>query len=340
MKNVAAQSTLVEDLLSQLGVAYTSGYVRRKVGSMVFPTLFGVKKVLEEYGVDSEGYLLSDRSEIGKLTPPYLAKTVGGVIVVTAVTPGSVSYVSNGVPEQMERGEFDNVWTGEVMLAYPGADACEPDYGFHSRIDFFNRSKRWVMLACWIAVAAYFFISGGLWRSWSTVEIVVVDLIGLLLSAMLVGKSANIHTAAADRVCGILQEGGCDKVLSLKASKFFGLFGWSEVGLAYFSVSLLALLLFPSILPELAVVNLMCLPFTVWSIWYQRFRAKHWCTLCVSVQCTLWLLFAGYCGGGWLGQGWPLRWGTLVILGLVYLGVMLGINALMPLIERNDETKA
>lgn len=340
MKTSSTQSTLVEDLLRQLDVACTSGYVRRKVDSMVFPTLFGVKKLLEEFGVESEGYLLADRSEIEDLPTPFLANTLGGVVVVKDVDSEVVVYVSDGVSEQMSRKDFDRVWSGEVLLAYPAGDACEPDYRVHARIESLNKSKRWVLLGCWIAVALYFFVSNGLWREWSTIEIAVVDLLGLILSAMLVGKSANIHTAAADRVCGILQEGGCDKILSLKASKFFGLFGWSEVGMAYFSVSLLALLLFPRVLPELAVANLLCLPFTVWSIWYQRFRARHWCTLCVSVQCSLWLLFAGYCGGGWLTQGWPLRWGTLVILGLVYLGVMLGINALMPLIERNNETKA
>ena len=110
-------------------------------------------------------------------------------------------------------------------------------------------------------------------------------------------KSVYVHTNDAYRVCGILQHGGCDKILSMDASKFFGLFGWSEVGLGYFLVSTAALLLYPSYLPWLAWANLCCLPFTFWSIWYQRFRARHWCTLCVLTQCMLWCQFFCYLSG-------------------------------------------
>ena len=173
---------------------------------------------------------------------------------------------------------------------------------------------------------------------WSTICIAAVDIAGLYFTYLLVQKSLNIHNPAADRVCGVLQAGGCDSILELKASKFFGIFGWSEVGFAYFSVSLLTLLLFPNLLPELALCNLCCLPFTFWSIWYQRFRAHKWCTLCVCVQGSLWLLFFSYCFGGWLRLAFPISL-DFVILGVAYLGVMLGLNAIMPLIEKSQPEK-
>ncbi|MDE6444626.1 MAG: vitamin K epoxide reductase family protein, partial [Muribaculaceae bacterium] len=169
----------------------------------------------------------------------------------------------------------------------------------------------------------------------STVGITVIDMAGLYFTYLLVQKSVKIHNPAADRVCGVLQAGGCDSILKTSASKFFGLFGWSEVGFAYFSVSLLTLLLLPGMLPWLALCNLICLPFTAWSIWYQRFRAHKWCTLCVCVQGSLWLLFFCYCFGGWLGMAWPLS--PLVLpLGAAYIAVMLALNAVMPLIENSD----
>ena len=48
---------------------------------------------------------------------------------------------------------------------------------------------------------------------------------------------------------------GCDSVLETKASKFFGIFGWSEVGFSYFSVSLLTLLIFPQWICYLALLQ-------------------------------------------------------------------------------------
>lgn len=126
-----------------------------------------------------------------------------------------------------------------------------------------------------------------------------------------------------------------DVVLATSASKFFGIFGWSEVGLAYFSVSPLCLLMFPQHIGALALCNVICLPFSFWSVWYQNFRAESWCTLCLCVQAMLWLLFFCYLGGGWLRAAWAPSC-DFVVLSVCYVAVMLSINALMPLIDREN----
>ena len=155
--------------------------------------------------------------------------------------------------------------------------------------------------------------------------VMIFDIAGLWFSWSLVQKSLGIHTAAANAVCSAIEEGGCDEIAQSEASSFMGIVKWSEVGLAYFSVSLMAMLLFPQTLPALAAINILCLPYTVWSISYQKFVAKTWCTLCVCVQCTLWLLFVAYLIGGWTKQVFPLGW-DFVILGCVYGVVLLAIN--------------
>ena len=132
----------------------------------------------------------------------------------------------------------------------------------------------------------------------------------------------------------MLQKGGCDSILELKASKFFGIFSWSEVGFTYFSVSLLALLVFPQWICYLALCNACCLPFTFWSIWYQRFKAHKWCTLCVSVQATLWLLFFCYLCGGWFRGAFPLRI-EFFVLGVTYVTVLMALNRIMPMFDHS-----
>lgn len=116
--------------------------------------------------------------------------------------------------------------------------------------------------------------------------------------------------------------------MDMKVSKLFGVFSWSEVGFGYFSVSLASLLLFPHMWPALALCNVCCLPYTVWSIWYQRFRARHWCTLCVGVQSTLWALFFCYLSGGWLRLSLPLHLDFFVLIA-VYVFTVLFINLLV-----------
>lgn len=335
MPRSARPHSLAGDYLRLLGVPFTEAYTESRVEKMPFHTLFGLTKLLEEYGVSSEGYMLNDKEEIDKIEPPFIAKTPAANVIVTSVSPDRITYLSEGVAESAPRSEFFDAWDGTVLLSFPGPDAAEPGYALHRRLEFFMNAKKWVLAALATLLFAYAFIVNGLYHHLSVILIAAIDLGGLYITYLLVQKSLHIHNDAADRVCGVLQAGGCDSILETKASKFFGLFGWSEVGFAYFSVSLLTLLLFPSMLPVLALTNLCCLPFTVWSIWYQRFRAHKWCTLCVLVQTSLWLLFFCYLFGGWLKMAWPPTL-SFIILGMTYAAVMLGLNAIMPLIEKSD----
>lgn len=254
---------------------------------------------------------------------------------MTSINGDRVEYLSLGESKTTTLPRLLDAWDGNVFLSYPKDGAAEPDLGLHRRLEFFTKSKKWVLGLCFAFLVIYAFIIKGLYRDVSAYFLTAIDLGGIYVTYLLVQKSLKIHNKKADRFCGVLQKGGCDDILETSASKFFGLFGWSEVGFAYFSVSLAALLMFPSSLPSLALCNICCLPFTFWSIWYQKFKAQRWCTLCVTVQCSLWLLFFTYLFGGWVSRIFPLSM-DVVVLGACYLGVMLLLNSLMPLVQRKD----
>lgn len=327
--------TLITDYLTALGVPHTEGYTLKRYKSMPFRTMFGMVKLLQEYGVESEGYKIADKSEILKLSTPFLAHTSRGFLIVTDISSDKVTYLTQGVEEEIAPDKFLNACDGNVVLSYPAPDAKEPEYPLHNRIEFLMRAKKWVLLFSAIALLLWLFISDGYYSNISLILLTLINLGGLYITYLLVQKSMNIKNKAADKVCGVLQAGGCDSILSLKASKFFGLFGWSEVGFAYFSVNLVTTLLLPDMIPVLAICNICCLPFTCWSIWYQKFRAKKWCTLCVCVQLSLWFIFFCNLFGGWIKAGWPISI-NIIPLGLAYLSVMLGLNAIMPRMTKDN----
>lgn len=328
-------NTIFTDLLGQLGVRFTPEYANRQFDAMSFKSLFGLSQLLKSYGVESEGLVLSDKSEIEKLTPPFIAQTSGGLVIATSIGNGSIGYLSQGVEERMPLQEFEKAWTGTVFLAFPTERAGEPDYCAHREAMFFTKVRNVGLVVGLAALFCYLFVSNGIYRHVSTVLLTLLDLGGLYLTYLLVQKSLKIHNKAADNVCRVLQEGGCDSILETKASKFFGIFGWSEVGFTYFSVSLLCLLMFPEWICYLALCNACCLPFTVWSIWYQKFRAKVWCTLCVSVQTTLWLSFFCYLGGRWFDGVLPLRI-EFFVLGVTYVTVLFLLNRILPRFENTE----
>lgn len=320
-------------LLSLLEVPHTDAYSRKRFKTMPFQSLFGFTRLLREYGIDSEGLKLADKSRYTSLSVPSLVQYKGKFVILTSTGTDSVTYIDEDVSHTVDAGDFIGGWSGIAILVYPQPGASEPGYRSHRDAIIAGDAKKWVWIASILFLAGYLFVTGGLYSSLSTILLFVLNCFGLYITYLLVLKQLSIHSHAADKVCGVLQQGGCNTVLEQKASKFFGLFGWSEVGFSYFGVNLLTLLIFPQYTNYLAWINVCCLPFTCWSIWYQKFRAKAWCTLCVTVQCTLWLLFFCNLFGGWLYGLFPLKI-QFFVLGASYLCALLSLNRLLPLLDR------
>lgn len=328
--------TLFSDFLTALKAPHTEAYSDSRFNSMPFRSVFGLSKLLQEYGIENQGIFLDDPAELPDVPVPFIAGTPGGMVIVTSIDASGIGYLSQGVAEQASLADFTRAFNGRILVARAGRNSRETDYAAHARTIFFEKAKRVALVALVLFVAVYLFVSNRIYDRWSTVLLTVFNLVGLYFCYLLMGKKLRISSRIADRVCGVLQKGGCDDVLADKASTFYGIFSWSEVGFTYFSVSLLALWIFPQYTSYLAACNVCCLPFTVWSISYQKFVVKAWCTLCVSVQCTLWVLFFCYLGGGWLGGIFPLRLQFFVLVA-VYGIVLLTLNRLSPYLERNEK---
>ncbi len=327
--------------LSSLGVPYTEAYSDRQLQRMPFKSLFGFSRLLTSYGIPNAAFSLPDKKGLAKIDTPFLAQKGHSFVVVTEVAEEAngtqFTYVSEGETITEPDNEFLNDCTGVILQAYPDSTSHEPDYSHHHIAEMATVSKRWLLYASFIILIIVGFITSDMWKHLSTILLSAVNLAGLSVTWLLILKSLKVKSTAADSVCGVLQTHGCDHVLEDKASSFFGLFSWSEVGLAYFSVSTLILFLFPETLPQLALINACCLPFTLWSIWYQKFRIKTWCTLCVITQTLLWCQFFCYLFGGWWHGTFPLHF-SILLIGITYFGVMLMLNAVCTFIKNKDNS--
>lgn len=328
--------TIFSLFLESLGVPHTPEYSDDRFRNMTFKSLFGFSRLLKEYGIDNEAYQIADKLEIDRLDTPFMAQGNQKFVIVTSVTPDSVTYLTETGPVVSTRDNFFRRWNGVVLMAYPDENSIEPDYAAHRRAMIIDAAKKWILIASAAIIALYLFISSGLYADWSDVALLATNGAGLYVSYLLMLKTLNIKSRSADRACGFIETHGCDHVLSSAMSSFMGIFKWSEVGLAYFSTSLMTLLVFPEYTNYLAFLNLFCLPYSFWSVWYQKTRAKAWCTLCLSVQALLWLSFFCYLGGGHIRDIFPLR-PEVFILGLSYLTALLAINRLSPYFSKKDE---
>ena len=199
------KANIFNDLLQQLGVRHTESYSARRFRSMPFPTLYGLTKLMQEYGICSQGLRLSDKTEIRQASPPFIAGTSAGFVIVTSITTDTIGYLTHGVAESAPIDDFLRVFDGNLLLPFPAPDAVEPSYGRHHALEIAAKAKR---VTLWIAVAflfLYLFVSNRIYAHASTVILTLLDLGGLYISYLLLQKSLNIHNSAADKVCGVIQ---------------------------------------------------------------------------------------------------------------------------------------
>lgn len=328
------RNTLLVDLLTALNVPFTPEWTNRLYDSMTFKSLFGLSHALERYGISSAGYKFTKRDDILQLVPPLMARTRSGrFLIITEITPDRVGYISGGQEHESPRSDVSAILDGTVFIATPTDKSCEPEYLSHRLSQVVSCLRD---VATWLLPVLLVFIGGCLthvWSHFSTASVAAIDIAGLAVSVLLIKKTWHLKSAAADRVCGVVQKGGCDHVLSSEGAKLFGVFSWSEVGVGYFGISLASLVAFPQSWPWLAIFNICCLPYSFWSIWYQRYKAHHWCTLCLTVQLLFWLSFFAWLIGGMIH--WPDTSVCVpIILILSYVTAVCALSRLTRLITR------
>ncbi len=125
--------------------------------------------------------------------------------------------------------------------------------------------------------------------------IILLKVCGLFVSWILV--LGTLDAPLFKRFCPHSPWFDCRKVINSPAGKIFNLIHTADLGVLYFGGSLLALIFsafsyfFYFRLVFLALLNLLTLPYTLFSVLYQAFIIKKWCALCLIVQAIFWLEF-------------------------------------------------
>ena len=106
---------------------------------------------------------------------------------------------------------------------------------------------------------------------------------------MLLMKEYEINIPLAEKLCHISKTINCNSVLNDKAAMVFGPVGWADIGMIYFTGSLLVILQdnFPTWNGFLIAASALSLPYTIFSVWYQGYKLKKWCPFCIMVQVIL-----------------------------------------------------
>jgi thiol-disulfide isomerase/thioredoxin len=281
-------------LLAELHVKHTQSFSNKYFREHPYRnSMFGLSRMLWDYYIENKGLRIKNKVEVlPDLEAPFIAHIGTDFITVIRNSPEQVEYVWRGKRLTVSPEEFISRWSGIVLLAEPNENSAEPDYHVHHKQEILSAGKK-TFLACVIllllGMAGY---STGVFVSTGYVIALLINLAGMYIGYLLINKQMHVQGSYADRICSLLaHRNDCNSLLESDAAWFFGLFSWSEIGLGYFTTNILLLLFQPSLYPYAALINLCVLPYTLWSIWYQKRVAGQWCPLCLTVQVILWLLF-------------------------------------------------
>lgn len=237
---------------------------------------------------------------IERLPTPFLAYTNNfstPLEIISDVSETSVTVLSNRKQKikSENKEDFFKRWTGIYLMAEKNEIAGEQNFEINRRNSFVNNSIPALFITLLILVTT-FFIHRNLTVFSNFITVIgvyfqfIILLAGILVSSLLLWHEIDSNNPVLHKVCTGIIKGNCDAILSGKQSKVFSWLSWSEVGFFYFTGGLLTLLLaapLNSAISIIAYFNLLALPYTVFSIYYQGRVAKQWCILCLTVQVLL-----------------------------------------------------
>lgn len=294
------QQPIIEIILSELKVPFTPLYLRQIEREIPYgASLWAIGQILNRYNVDHTSLRVSNKEQIGRIPCPFVAQASGDCVVVTSVTDEEVKYRTSSGIFSAPLDTFKQAWTGAVMIVEASEASSEPKLKDHRREERNNRLQTVLSYLGLIVLLVGAAVAGRL--SALSISLGLVYILGTWLSVLLLKKQLNINSAAADKICSLLNSAGCtDPHKSAgPGPRLFGIFDLSIAGIAFFGVNLFATLLCPQVLgTAVSLAVALALPLTLWSVAYQGFKRKAWCTLCLLVMGCVWVAFAIMIVGG------------------------------------------
>ncbi|QPH41240.1 cysteine peptidase family C39 domain-containing protein [Pedobacter endophyticus] len=258
-----------------------------------YPSMLSIVDCLNDWSIATEVYNIK-RAEYDRddLLFPFIAhvKEEGGrFILIHNIDNNGVKFSDEKRKNAITtEEEFLNRWDGIALRAEKTEKSGEKDYNQNRLKYFFQR----LVLPLGLALVLSIFYLGisRISFSWPYLLLSLVKLGALSISILLLMQSINSNNPFIQNLCTFGKKNNCNAILKSDAAKVTSWLSWSEVGFFYFSGSLLLLLVQPASIILLAWLNVLALPYIIYSIGYQ-YRVKNWCILCCTVQGMLALEF-------------------------------------------------
>lgn len=260
-----------------------------------WPSLLCIEDSLNRWGLPS-GAGRVDADQIDQLPLPFIANVksekssqvlITELVIVSKLLDNQVQLYCDDYNKLITKSKDDflSLWDGVYLIAEPNARSGERDYETNKRKALFNS-----LVPASLLTLLGVLIFSILYTQNVSAAIYLQDFVmltGATITSLLLWYEMDESNPLLQKVCTGITKGNCNAILTSKQAKLFSWLSWSEVGFFYFTGSLLVTLFVPDAIGLLAWLNVLALPYTFFSVYYQWRVVGQWCILCLCVQALL-----------------------------------------------------
>lgn len=262
-------------------------------------SLLGYVSVLEKYNVETIAVKVG-KERLNDLPVPFIGflnRNGGSFNIVRDISNDTVEWFdTNSNWKKSRKEKFLEEWSGIALLAEPSETSGEAGYINKRIAELFDKNKEGL-----VGVLLSVFLLRISFLLEATIEdnfLLGLNLVGLFLSYSIWRESIGYKSDLSEILCSSgASDNSCQSLLSGKGAKFLDIISYADLGLIYFSTNIV--FSFSSFCNKevfgdafvawISGSTLLGVFFSLWSVYYQKFVAKVWCKLCLSVMAVFWV---------------------------------------------------
>lgn len=321
-------TTLLTRILLELEVPHTKSFSDNLYNEHPYRyTLYGIQQMLSRYNIKTTTVRLKDKEDLSKIDTPFLAEAYNDIVIVKQMSKdGNFIYDWYGQEMKSSSEDFKKEATGIIMQILPDKSSREPHYKTHKRKEYTDNAEYLCIAILFLSLLALTYLHQNTCSSIMSIAFAITNAIGAIISYLIVRKTLNYDSVLADKICQMSKVSTCNDILQSKASKIFNRYGWGEIGLGYFGSSAIVALISSNLTNAISFYSIIGMLFPVWSLWYQKFKAKMWCPLCL---CILLVLVVEGVLGCYILSNIIARIDTTIVQNIIMMGLIYAITILV-----------
>lgn len=238
-----------------------------------YPSLFAITDTLTLLGVENLAIKIP-KEQFVELPEIFLTLYKGELVLLSKNNDLITVLDEKGKKLKLTLDLFLGDWDQIVIAVEPNTE---------KKIEL-KKTSKWVLLGLplLLLILLSSFSNG---YSISSILLLGLNVLGLVLSVLVLQEKFGIKTEIVSKLCNMNQETSCDSVIKSDQSQITSWLSFTDLPLLFFGSNFLSLLLSPILsVSIISGLSLLTIPFLIYSVWIQKFKIKKWCLLCLGIS--------------------------------------------------------